>query len=205
MSEVTLTIDNKEVKAEDGMTVLEAARKAGIFIPTICYHEELKPYTVCRLCLVEIVDTRGRTSLDTACSRPVADKLVIRTRSERIDKIRKTLLELMLAHAPDSPILLDLAKEYGADKNHFEKEPSFCILCGLCVRYCADVIKKNAIGFVDRGIHREVSFVPEVARKECWDCKKCFPLCPTEALQAKYVLIEAQMFPATSPYPESEK
>ena len=192
MSEVTLTIDNKEVKAEEGVTVLEAARKAGIFIPTVCYHEELKPYTVCRLCMIEI-EARGRTTLDTACSRPVADKLVVRTRSERIDKIRKTLLELMLAHAPDSPILLDLAKEYGADKNHFEKEPSFCILCGLCVRYCAEVKKANAIGFVDRGTKREVVFVPEIASKECWNCKECFSLCPTEALQAKFVLIEALM------------
>lgn len=188
MSEVTLTIDNKEVKAEEGMTVLEAARKAGIFIPTVCYHEELKPYTVCRLCMVEVIDTRGRTSLDTACSRPVADKLVIKTRSERVDKIRKTLLELMLAHAPDSPILLDLAKEYGADKNHFEKESSFCILCGLCVRYCAEVVKKNAVTFVDRGINREIMFIPKIAAQECWDCKRCFPLCPTEALQAAYVL-----------------
>lgn len=151
MSEVTLNIDNKEVKAEEGMTVLEAARKAGIFIPTVCHHEELKPYTVCRLCLIEIIDARGRTSLDTACSRPVADKLVVKTRSERIDKIRKTLLELMLAHAADSPALLGLAKEYGADKNRFEKEPSFCLLCGLCVRYCDEVVKKHAITFVDRG------------------------------------------------------
>jgi bidirectional [NiFe] hydrogenase diaphorase subunit len=197
MKEVTLTIDGKEVKAEEGTTVLAAAKKAGIIIPTICNHDELKPYTVCRLCMVEITDTRGRTSLDTACSRPVGDKLVIKTRSERVDKIRKTLLELMLAHAPDSPILLDYAKDYGANKDHFAKEPSFCILCGLCVRYCQDVIKKNAIGFVDRGIHREVSFIPGVAAKECWSCKACFPLCPTEALQAKYVLVESQMFPAT--------
>ena len=77
----------------------------------------------------------------------------------------------------------------------FEKEPSFCIHCGLCVRYCAEVKKKNAIGFVDRGIRKEISFVPEIASKECWNCKECFPLCPTEALQAAYVLVEALAFP----------
>jgi len=98
------------------------------------------------------------------------------------------ILELLLAHAPDSFVLEELAKEYGADKNRFEKEPSFCVHCGLCVRYCAEVKKKHAIGFVDRGIQKEISFIPEIAAKECWNCKECFPLCPTEALQAAFVL-----------------
>jgi NADH dehydrogenase/NADH:ubiquinone oxidoreductase subunit G len=91
---------------------------------------------------------------------------VVRTRSKRVDKVRKTLLELLLAHAPEAGELLDLAQEYGADKARFEKEPSFCILCGLCVRCCAEVKKKNAIGFVDRGIRREVAFILEIASKE---------------------------------------
>jgi predicted molibdopterin-dependent oxidoreductase YjgC len=108
------------------------------------------------------------------------------------------ILELQMAHAPDSFVLQDLAKEYGADRNRFEKEPSFCIHCGLCVRYCAEVKKKNAIGFVDRGIRKEISFVPEIASKECWNCKECFELCPTEALQAAYVLTEALTSPALS-------
>ena len=194
MSEVTLTIDNKQVKAEEWITVFKAAQRAGIYIPTLCAHEKLKPYSVCRICMVEI-ESRGRTSFDTACSLPATANLVVKTRSEKVDKIRKTLLELILAHAPDSPILKELAKEYGADKDRYDKEASFCILCGLCVRYCAEVKKANAIGFVDRGVRREVDFVPGIAAKECWDCKECFPLCPTEALQAKFVLTEALMFP----------
>jgi predicted molibdopterin-dependent oxidoreductase YjgC len=101
------------------------------------------------------------------------------------------ILELQLCHAPDSPQLLEFAKEYGADKDRFEKEASFCIHCGLCVRYCAEVEKKHAVGFVDRGIRKEISFIPEIASKECWDCKECFPLCPTEALQAAYVLTKS--------------
>ena len=101
------------------------------------------------------------------------------------------ILELLLAHAPDAFDLQDLAKEYGADKDRFEKEASFCIHCGLCVRYCAEVKKKNAVGFVDRGIRKEISFIPEIASKECWNCKECFPLCPTEALQAAFVLTKA--------------
>ncbi len=189
MSLVTLSIDNKEVKAEEGMTVLEAARSAGIDIPTLCYHEKLKPYTACRICMVEI-EAKGRINLDTACSRPVEENLVVRTRSEKVDRIRKTILELMLSHAPDSPTLQNLAQEYGAEAR-FEKEPSFCILCGLCVRYCAEVKQKNAIGFVERGLRREINFIPEIASKECWNCKECFSLCPTEALQASYLLTEA--------------
>ncbi|MBI4764626.1 MAG: (2Fe-2S)-binding protein [Deltaproteobacteria bacterium] len=190
MSEVTLTIDNKTIKARDGMTIFEAAQSAGIKIPTLCHHEELKPYTACRICLVEI-EERGRTNLDTACSRPVENNMVVRTKSENINKIRKTILELMLAHAPDAPVLLDLAKEYGADQDRFEKESSFCILCGLCVRYCNEVKKKNAIGFVERGTSREINFIPEIASRECNNCKECFPLCPTSALQAAYFLTEA--------------
>jgi bidirectional [NiFe] hydrogenase diaphorase subunit len=202
MGDFTLTIDNKQVTASEGMTVLEAARSAGIDIPTLCYHEKLKPYTACRLCMVEI-ESRGRTSLDTACSYPVAANLVVRTRSANIDNIRKTILELMLAHAPDAPILLKYAKEYGADKNRFEKQPSFCILCGLCVRYCAEVKKKNAIGFIDKGVNREINFIPEIASKECWNCRECFPLCPTEYLQATFVLTEA-LSPSFVPGPDKK-
>jgi bidirectional [NiFe] hydrogenase diaphorase subunit len=108
------------------------------------------------------------------------------------------LLEEMLAHAPDAEELKVLAQEYGADKDRFEKEPSFCIHCGLCVRYCAEIKKKNAVGFVDRGSNREISFIPEIAAKECWDCKECFPLCPTSALQAAYVLAEALVPPVSA-------
>jgi len=194
MGLIILTIDDKEVKAKEGMTILEAAQSAGIDIPTLCYHEKLKPYTACRICTVEI-ENKGRTDFDTACSYPVKENLVVRTKSEPVIKIRKHLLELMLAHAPDAEALQNLAKEYGADKNRFEKEPSFCILCGLCVRYCAEVKKKNAVVFVNRGIRREINFIPEIAAKECLNCKECFPLCPTGALQSAFVLTEALAFP----------
>jgi len=190
MSQILLQIDGKEVSAKEGMTLLEAARSAGITIPTLCTHEKLEPYGGCRLCLVEL-EGRGWTRLVVSCVYPVEKNLVVRTRSEKVDRIRKMILQLLLAHAPDAFDLQDLAKEYGADKNRFEKEASFCIHCGLCVRYCAEVKKLNAVGFVDRGIRKEISFIPEIASKECWNCKECFPLCPTEALQAAYVLTKA--------------
>lgn len=190
MSGILLQIDGRQVEAEEGMTLLEAARKEGIHIPTLCHHDKLEPYGACRICIVEVEDS-GRTKLVVSCVYPVEEGLIVRTRSEKIDRIRKMILELLLAHAPDAFGLQDLAREYGADRNRFEKEASFCIHCGLCVRYCAEVKKKHAVGFVDRGIRREICFVPEVAAKECWDCKECFPLCPTEALQAAFVLVEA--------------
>jgi len=194
MSDITLTIDGKEITAKAGTTVLEAAKTAGIKIPTLCYHEKLEPFGGCRLCIVE-VESRGWAKLVVSCVYPVEKNLIVRTRTEKVDRIRKMILELLLAHAPDAFDLQDLAKEYNADKNRFEKEPSFCVHCGLCVRYCDEVKKKNAIGFVDRGIRKEINFIPEIAAKECWNCKECFPLCPTEALQAAFVLVEALAFP----------
>jgi len=194
MSEILLQIDGKDVAATEGMTVLEAAQNAGIVIPTLCHHERLDPYGGCRICIVE-VDVRVRTKLVASCVYPVEKDLSVRTRSEKIDRIRKMILELLLAHASDSPQLMDLAQEYGADKDRFEKETSFCIHCGLCVRYCAEVKKKNAVGFIDRGIRKEISFIPKIAVKECRNCKECFPLCPTSALQAAFVLTAALISP----------
>jgi NADH dehydrogenase/NADH:ubiquinone oxidoreductase subunit G len=180
------------------MTLLEAARSAGIEIPTLCYHEKLEPYGGCRLCIVE-VEERGRTKLVVSCVFPAASGLVVHTRSEKIDRIRRMILELQLAHAPDAFELQKLAKEYGADPHRFEKEASFCIHCGLCVRYCAEVKGKHAVGFIDRGTRKEISFIPEIAARECWNCKECFELCPTEALQAAYVLTES-LFSVNPPF-----
>lgn len=197
MSEIILQIDGKEIKATDGMTVLEAGQRANIFIPTLCHFEKLEPYGGCRICTVE-VESRGRTKYVAACLYPVEQGLVVRTRSKKVDKIRKMILELLLAHAPDSEPLKELAQTYGARRDRFAKESSFCVLCGLCVRYCDEVKKKNAVGFVERGARREISFIPEIAAKECWDCKECFPLCPTSYLQAAYHLTEALAFPSRS-------
>jgi NADH dehydrogenase/NADH:ubiquinone oxidoreductase subunit G len=194
MSEIRLRIDGREVTASEGMTLLDAARGAGIPIPPLCSHEKLAPYGACRSCVVE-AESFGKKRLVAACVYPAEKNMVVTTRSERVDKARRVILEEMLAHAPDSEEIKKLAAEYGASRDCFDKEPSFCILCGLCVRYCAEVKGKNAIGFVDRGAKREISFIAEIASRECWNCKECFPLCPTSALQAAYVLTEALAFP----------
>jgi len=194
MSEIQFEIDGIKVKAAKGTTVLEAAQSAGIFIPTLCHHEKLEPFGGCRICIVE-VEVNGWTKLVVSCVYPVEENIIVRTRSEKVARIRKTIIELLMAHAPDSPQLQELAQEYGADRDRYEKDPSFCIHCGLCVRYCAEVKKADAIGFVDRGIAKEISFIPQIAAKVCNDCKECFPLCPTSYLQATFVLTQALAFP----------
>ena len=194
MSDIRLRIDGRDVVATEGMTVLEAARAAGIEIPTLCLHDALAPYGGCRLCIVE-VQVNGWSRIVVSCVYPVAPDLVVVTRNEKIDRLRKTLLELLLAHAPDAPVLRRLAAEYGADRQRFDQEASFCIHCGLCVRYCAEVAQKHAVGFIDRGIHKEISFLPEIAAAECKSCLACFPLCPTSYLQAAFVLVDAMTSP----------
>ncbi len=187
MSGVPVTIDGKAVEVPEGTTLLEAAEGAGVSIPTLCHHEKLAPFAACRMCLVE-AERDGRSRLVAACVAPVEPGWVVRTRSDRIDRFRKTLLELQLAHAPDAPALTELAGQYGADPRRFEPTASFCIHCGLCVRYCAEVKGAHAVGFVDRGIRKEISFLQDIAAQECPGCKECFPLCPTSYLQAAFVL-----------------
>jgi len=203
MSEVTLIINDEEVRAKEGMTILEAVRSVGIDIPTLCHHEKLTPYGACRLCTVEIV--RGqRSRLVTSCVYLVEDGLIVKTESEPVIKGRKMLLELMWARAPGVQPLrsygikygisgVQAIREYGISgaRTKFEIEPTFCILCGLCVRYCAEVKKKNAIGFIGRGTEREVVFFPEIAQEECPNCKECYALCPTGALPSQYAIAEA--------------
>jgi bidirectional [NiFe] hydrogenase diaphorase subunit len=180
---VTLTIDGKEVRAKTGMTILEAARKAGIYIPTLCHNDKLEPYGACRICTVE-VSRNKKTRLVTACVYPAEDGLIVKTDTPRVIEIRKMLLELMLASSP-SKMIEDLARRYGVTKSRFEADRTNCILCGQCVRYCNEVKGANAIGFVGRGTERRVVFFPEIASTVCASCRECFSLCPTGKLPSE--------------------
>ncbi len=176
MENIKLEIDGKFVDAPKGTTILQAARKAGIDIPTLCYDERLTPYGGCRLCTVEIIKN-SRTSLVASCIYPVENGLTVKTESERVIKIRKMILELLLPSCPTGPIE-NLAKKYGIEKSRFVGENISCVLCGLCIRYCAEIKKANAIGFIGRGVERDVAFLPEVASKVCSGCRECFAICP---------------------------
>jgi NADH dehydrogenase/NADH:ubiquinone oxidoreductase subunit G len=190
MNAILLQIDGRAIEATEGMSILEAAQSADIHIPTLCHHEKLEPYGGCRLCTVE-AEVRGGTKLVAACLYPVEKDLIVRTRSPKVDRLRKLILELLLVHAPHSTQLRKLAEEYGARADRFETETSFCVLCGLCERYCAEVKKKNAVVLINNGARREVCFVPEIASKECASCKECFQLCPTSYVQAMFVLSQS--------------
>ena len=193
MSQFLLEIDGKKVEAGPDMTVLEAAQAAGIEIPTLCHHEKLVPFGACRLCIVELVFDSW-SQLVVSCVYPAKEGLVVKTRSEKVDRVRKTIVELLMAHAPDAPDLKKYAADYDAVPDRFEADPSFCIHCGLCVRYCAEVKQADALGFVGRGVNKEISFIPQIAATACEDCKECFPLCPTSYLQAAYVLTKSLAF-----------
>ncbi len=183
MKSVKLKIDGNTVEIEEGTTILQAARLAGIDIPTFCYHEKLEPYGACRLCIVEITKNK-RQRLVASCVYSAEEGLVVNTKSERVNKIRKMILELLLPLSPTGP-LESLARKYGVEKSRFSAKPTACILCGLCVRYCAEIKKANAIGFIGRGTDREVAFLPEVAPSVCGSCRECFPLCPSGKLASE--------------------
>ena len=112
---VKLTIDNKEIEVADGTTILEAAEKLSIYIPTLCHHEALMPYGGCRLCVVE-VSKNGKTDLTTSCTYKAEEGLCVKTDTERVQKVRRLVLELLLAEAPDAQEIKDLASEMGVNR-----------------------------------------------------------------------------------------
>lgn len=176
MKNVNLTINGMMVESTEGVTILRAAKDAGISIPTFCYHEELAPFGACRLCTVEITKN-DKKQLVASCVYPVEEGLIVETDSERVVEVRRLILELLLPLAQTGPIM-SIARQYGVTASRFPTKETACILCGLCVRYCAEIKKANAVTFVGRGINREVAFVPEIASQVCDNCRECFSICP---------------------------
>jgi NADH dehydrogenase/NADH:ubiquinone oxidoreductase subunit G len=184
VKEVTLEIDGKAVRAREGETVLQAARRAGVEIPTLCYDEELEPYGACRICVVE-VERGGRTRTVASCCYPVEEGLKVRTETAELRSLRKTLLELAsLTGGPEKEgsRFWRMVREYGADPSRLlsrvggrERE---CILCGLCVRTCASVTQDGVLAFVGRGVERSVALFPEKT-EYCKLCGYCSRACPT--------------------------
>ncbi len=178
---VKMTINGQAVEAEEGKTILEAARGLGIEIPTLCYYRAVSPYGACRVCLVEITDERG-SRLTASCSYPVQDGLEINTASERVLEARKVIVELLLARCPESPKLRELAAELGVEEPEAElKEDEDCILCGLCARVCHELMGVGAINFVGRGPTREVTTPFDEISHICLTCGACAFVCPTGA------------------------
>ncbi len=179
-----LIIDGQEVYAEEGQTVLEVARANGIEIPTLCHHPLLEPHGACRLCTVEVI-RRGRSRLETSCTYPAWDGLEIKTKSPAVREARQVILELLLSRCPEVPLLQDLAQEYGVTEPPFPTEDpeQKCILCGLCVRVCHELVKADVLNFSQRGIERQVGPAFLEKTRQCIGCGACTIVCPTGAIE----------------------
>ena len=152
----TITLNGKPQEVPNSLMVLEAARQAGIEVPTLCHHEALGPYGACRLCVVEAEGPALRRCLTTACTLPVADKLSVETDSPAVQRARKMVLELLLGRSPDSRPLRALAERYGVVGSRFGsgRDGDTCVRCGLCVRACRDKIGTDTgANLVPAGAH----------------------------------------------------
>ncbi len=179
-----MTINGIVAQVEDHWTVMEACRFYGIDIPSLCYHEGLSPGGLCRLCVVEIGEGE-RTRLVTSCNYPVEEGLMVRTHSKRVIRARKMLVELLLARCPSSRTLQDLAAKMGIQKVRFKVKNENCILCGLCVRMCAEQMGAKAIGFAGRGKERRVTPPFDIKSDVCRKCGACMYICPVCQLRCQ--------------------
>ncbi|MBW2038516.1 MAG: (2Fe-2S)-binding protein [Deltaproteobacteria bacterium] len=179
---VRFTIDGQEVEAEKGTMLLPVALDYGFEIPHLCYHEALSPYGACRLCLVEVT-TDGRTRLTTSCNYPVDEGIEVATNTEKVQRARRMILELLLARAPNSERIQKMAQEAGVQETRFSlMDVGDCILCGLCERVCREVVGANAITFINRGDRREVA-PPFWDPLACIACGACVYVCPTDCIK----------------------
>jgi len=181
---IELILNGLKVQAEEGWTLLETAKFYGLEIPTLCYHEGLTPYGGCRLCLVEIGEP-GRSKLVTSCTYPAEPGLIVRTDTRRVMAARRMMIELMLSVAPGSKQLQDLASKFGVTQVRFEPRHEECILCGLCVRMCAEQMDARAIGFQQRGYKRKISTPFDMRSEECRLCGACMYICPACQLRCQ--------------------
>jgi NADH dehydrogenase/NADH:ubiquinone oxidoreductase subunit G len=212
---ITLTINDMELTIEDGKTLLEVARENGIDIPTICFHEATTANALCRICVVEV---DGQRLLQPACIVKAANSMKVQTRSEKVARARRTILE-MLASTMDlseSSEIQDMMKEYGAQSDRFPsaerresqikddnpmyiRDYSKCLLCWRCVQVCAEDAQYTfAINFDGRGFETQIGtfFDRSIPETSCVLCGQCVAVCPTGALKPKReFLLEQGMSP----------
>ncbi|UMZ73586.1 2Fe-2S iron-sulfur cluster-binding protein [Natranaerofaba carboxydovora] len=192
---LSIYVDGKKISAAKDDNLLDILNKNDFKIPTLCYHKGVPSYGACRLCSVEIKE-KEKTKIITSCTYPIrTDGLEVFTNSSEVLEIREMIIKLLLAKTPSSEKIKELAKTYGVesedrfvtdeDKDKKRNKENLCILCGLCVRTCNDVLNKGAISFVNRGIDRKVAPPFEEPPKECIGCEACSVVCPTGQAKTK--------------------
>lgn len=182
---INLTINGLPLEVERSTTLLEAARFLGFPIPTLCHMEGLSPYGACRLCVVEIGEGE-RAKLVSSCTYLAEDGLAVRTASSRVVRARRMILELLLASCPQSRVIQDLAAAHDVRRQRFRQEHEDCILCGLCVRMCAEQMAAGAIGFAGRGETRRIGTPFDQRSEKCRLCGGCIQVCPACQLRCTY-------------------
>jgi bidirectional [NiFe] hydrogenase diaphorase subunit len=181
---IHLTIDGHPIQVIEDRTILEACREHGFPIPTLCYHPALEPYGACRLCMVEISQPPRPARLVASCVYPCEEGLEIRTNSEAVQRSRRMTAELLLACAWSNPEIQALAAEMGVREVRFRlPEEDVCVMCGLCVRACREIVGVNAISFIHRGIQKKVSPPFQISSVACIACGTCTIICPTGAIR----------------------
>ena len=178
---INITIDGCQLQVAESTNILEAARENDIEIPTLCYHEALEPFGACRLCVVELEGPRG-SRLVASCVYPCEEGAVVHTNSEMVQRSRRTTVELLMTFASHIPLIQDLAAKIGVSEPRVRLEPNDCILCGLCVRACQEIVGVRAISVINRGIEKKVKPPFEVASSICVGCTTCVFVCPTGAI-----------------------
>ena len=183
----TVTIDGQSVRVSEGATILEAARKAGIWIPTLCYSPAVGAQAACRLCLVGI-ERKGELQTVTACNYPVRRDLFVSVSGDKPTRLRRGVMQLLLARSPESQELKELAARMGIEGTPYPKVTEAqrnCVLCGLCIAVCEQAIGASAIGFAGRGVERVVASPFRAPSEDCIACGACAAVCPVGTIQVR--------------------
>ena len=174
---VNLTINGAKIRAAQGTNVLDAALEYGICIPHLCHMQDLTPMGVCRLCIVEVIQN-GRSKVTTSCTLEVKEGLTVLAHTDKILKARKVIAEMLVAEAPNSRAIQDIAARCGVTEVRFPFRNRNCVLCGRCVRVCNEVWQSKSLGFVGRGKYRHVALPFNTRPEFCKRCWSCMDLCP---------------------------
>jgi len=180
---VKFKIMGREYDGKYGAGMLDTLRYYGYEVPSLCHHEAVTPYGACRVCLIEVVDKRGRSKITTSCNYPVQEGIDVRLDTAEVVKHRAMSLEMLVAMAPASASLRAFAAEHGVTKPRLEAAADGdCILCGLCERVCREVVGQNALGMFGRGTLKDVGPAYMEASDACIACGACAYVCPTKCI-----------------------